>query len=125
MRNIDLYGPAKVNKEFHERAAYIARMSSAGEKSARSMAWDLFAADHLKIDDSNELTANLAKLKYVEAVERLPAYGLTMDIDSDTFVRHFFDELYVINKKVTNKGVQIVFYVFVILALFGLYQLFV
>ncbi|MCH4870672.1 hypothetical protein [Pseudomonas sp. TMW22089] len=124
MRNIDLYGHAKVTKEFHERASYIARMSSAGEKSARSMAWDLFATDQLKIDDSNERTSNFAKLKYVEAIERLRPYGLVMDIDADTFARHFFDELCVINKKVTNKGVQIVFYVFVALALFGIYKLF-
>lgn len=125
MRNIDLYGPAKVNKELQDREAYIASIPSAGEKSARSMAWDLFVADHVKLDESNEQTAKLAKLKYVEAVERLPKYGLVMDIDSETFLRHFFDELYVISKKVTNKGVQMVFYVFVALALFGLYQIFV
>lgn len=125
MRNIDLYGPAKVNKELQDREAFIVRIPSAGEKSARSMAWDLFVADHLKLDDSNERTANLAKLKYVEAIERLRPYGLVMDVDSDTFARHFFDELCVINKKVTNKGVQIVFYVFVALALFGIFKIFI
>lgn len=124
MRNIDLYGAAKVNKELKNREAFIVRIASAGEKSARSMVWDLFVADHLTLDDSNAQTANLANLKYAEAVERLPKYGMVMDIDSQTFVRYFFDELYVINKKVTHKGVQLVFYVFVALGLFGLYQLF-
>ncbi|MFV3402454.1 hypothetical protein ACNFIC_00675 [Pseudomonas sp. NY15463] len=124
MNNVELYGCEKVNRELRARSMDIARLSSSGEKSARSMAWDLFVADHLKLDDSNERTSNLAKLKYSEAKERLPEYGLQMDIDSDAFVRYFFDELFIINKKVTNKGVQIVFYVFVALGLFGIYQLF-
>lgn len=34
------------------------------------------------------------------------------------------DELWVINKSVTKKGVQLVFYVFVALGLFGLYKIF-
>ena len=124
MSNVELYGRDKINRELRARAMDVAHISSPGEKSARSMAWDLFVADHLKLDDSNERTSNLARLKYSEAKERLLEYGLQMDIDSDAFARCFFDELFIINKKVTNKGVQVVFYVFVALGLFGIYQLF-
>lgn len=125
MRNIELYGHAKVNKELQERASVIERLPSEGEKTARIMAWNSFVQDQIDLEDSNERTANLAKLKYGEAVDLLPQHGLVMDLDAKKFVDHFFDELSVINRKVTNKGVQIVFYVFVALGLFGIYKIFV
>lgn len=125
MRNLDLYGIQKVNSELHQRAAVVDRIASLGEKTARIMAWQCFIQDQIQLDDSNERTANLARIKHGEAIAAFWETGEKMDIDSNTFVSHFFDELGVINKKVTKKGVQIVFYVFVALGLFGLYKLFV
>ncbi|TPG75155.1 hypothetical protein [Pseudomonas mandelii] len=124
MRNLDLYGIAKVNKELHERAVVVDRILSLGEKTARIMAWQCFVQDQIKLDDSNERTANLARMKRGEAIEAYWETGEEMDTDSDTFVSHFFDELGVINRKVTKNSVQIIFYVFVALGLFGLYKLF-
>lgn len=125
MRNLDLYGIQKVNSELHQRAAVVDRIASLGEKTARIMAWQCFIQDQIQLDDSNERTANLVRIKHGEAIAAFWETGEKMDIDSNTFVSHFFDELGVINKKVTKKGVQIVFYVFVALGLFGLYKLFV
>lgn len=125
MRNLDLYGIQKVNSELHQRAVTVDRIPSLGEKTARIMAWQCFIQDQIQLDDSNERTANLARIKHGEAIAAFWETGDEMDIDSNTFVSHFFDELGVINKKVTKKSVQIVFYVFVALGLFGLYKLFV
>lgn len=124
MRNLDLYGIAKVNKELHERAVVVDRIPSLGEKTARIMAWQCFIHDQINLDDSNEQTANLARMKRGEAIAAFWETGDEMDIDSNQFVSHFFDELGVINKRVTKKSVQVVFYIFVALGLFGLYKLF-
>ncbi|SOB50074.1 hypothetical protein [Pseudomonas lundensis] len=124
MRNLDLYGIEKVNKELHERAVMVDRIASLGEKTARIMAWQCFIQDLINLDDSNERTSNLARIKHGEAVAAFWESGDDMDIDSNQFVSIFFDELGVINKKVTKKSVQIVFYVFVALGLFGLYKIF-
>lgn len=124
MRNLDLYGIEKVNKELHERAVMVDRIASLGEKTARIMAWQCFIQDLINLDDSNERTSNLARIKHGEAVAAFWESGDDMDIDSNQFVSIFFDELGVINKKVTKKSVQIVFYVFVALGLFGLYKVF-
>ncbi|EKT4455633.1 hypothetical protein H8F21_20920 [Pseudomonas sp. P66] len=124
MRNLDLYGIQKVNSELHQRALVVDRITSLGEKTARIMAWQCFIQDQIQLDDSNERTANLARIKHGEAIAAFWETGDQMDIDSNTFVSHFFDELGVINKKVTKKGVQIVFYIFVALGLFGLYKIF-
>ena len=124
MRNLDLYGIEKVNKELHERTVMVDRIASLGEKTARIMAWQCFIQDLINLDDSNERTSNLARIKHGEAVAAFWESGDDMDIDSNQFVSIFFDELGVINKKVTKKSVQIVFYVFVALGLFGLYKIF-
>ncbi len=124
MRNLDLYGIEKVNKELHERAVMVDRIASLGEKTARIMAWQCFIQDLINLDDSNERTSNLARIKHGEAVAAFWESGDDMDVDSNQFVSIFFDELGVINKKVTKKSVQIVFYVFVALGLFGLYKIF-
>ena len=124
MRNLDLYGIEKVNKELHERAVMVDRIASLGEKTARIMAWQCFIQDLINLDDSNERTSNLARIKHGEAVAAFWESGDDMDIDSNQFVSIFFDELGVINKKVTKKSVPIVFYVFVALGLFGLYKIF-
>ncbi|CRM44965.1 hypothetical protein [Pseudomonas sp. 35 E 8] len=124
MRNLELYGLAKVNKELHERAVVVDRLSSLGEKTARIMAWQCFIQDQLQLDDRNETTSNLARIKHGEAIAAFWETGDQMDIDSDSFVSYFFDELGVINRKVTKKGVQVAFYIFVALGLFGLYKLF-
>lgn len=124
MRNLDLYGIEKVNKELHERAVMVDRIASLGEKTARIMAWQCFIQDLINLDDSNERTSNLARIKHGEAVAAFWESGDDMDIDSNQFVSIFFDELGVINKKVTKKSVQIVFYIFVALGLFGLYKIF-
>jgi len=124
MRNLDLYGIQKVNSELHLRAVVVDRIPSLGEKTARIMAWQCFIQDLIQLDDSNERTANLARIKHGEAIAAFWETGDEMDIDSNTFVSYFFDELGIINKKVTKKGVQVVFYIFVALGLFGLYKLF-
>ncbi|MNJ21075.1 hypothetical protein D3C77_154200 [compost metagenome] len=124
MRNLDLYGIAKVNKELHERAPFVDRISSLGERTARTMAWQCFIHDQISLDSSNEQTVNLARMKRGEAIAICFETGDEMDISSDQFISYFFDELAVINKKVTKKSVQIVFYLFVALGLFGLYKLF-
>lgn len=122
MRNLDLYGIGKVNKELHERAVVVDRIASLGEKTARIMAWQCFIQDQINLDDSNERTSNLARIKHGEAIAVFCETGDEMDIDSSLFVSHFFDELGVINRKVTKKSVQIIFYIFVGLGLFGLYK---
>ncbi|PAA16441.1 hypothetical protein [Pseudomonas fragi] len=124
MRNLELYGIGKVNKELHERAEVVDRIQSPGEKAARIMAWKSFVQDQISLDDGNDHTANFARLKYGEAVSVFEGVGETMDIDANRFVSVFFDELGVINKKVTKKTVQVLFYVFVALGLFGAFKLF-
>lgn len=124
MRNLDLYGIAKVNSELQARAIVVDRIPSLGEKTARIMAWQCFIQDQLNLDDSNERTSNLARIKHGEAIAAFWETGDEMDVDSNAFVSYFFDELGVINRKVTKKGVQIAFYIFVALGLFGLYKLF-
>lgn len=124
MRNIDLYGLAKVNAELHARAALLDSKFSESEKTARIMAWNSFAQDHIKLDDSYERVINVARIRFGEAEELMASYKLSMDSDLESFTKHFYDELFEINKKVTNKGVQYVFYIFVVLGLFGLFGLF-
>lgn len=124
MRNLDLYGIAKVHSELQARAAVVDLIPSLGEKTARIMAWKCFIQDQIQLDDSNEHTANLARIKHGEAIALFWDAGDEMDLTSDKFVSCFFDELGVINKKVTKKGVQIVFYLFVGVGLFGLYKVF-
>ena len=93
MRNLDLYGIEKVNKELHERAVMVDRIASLGEKTARIMAWQCFIQDLINLDDSNERTSNLARIKHGEAVAAFWESGDDMDIDSNQFVSIFFDEL--------------------------------
>lgn len=88
------------------------------------MAWKMFCEDELKIDDNNNNLSRLAQIQYFRAVDLLPQYGLSMDVDERKFRDFFLDELWVINKSVTKKGVQLVFYLFVVLGLFGLYKIF-
>lgn len=124
MRNLDLYGIEKVNKELNKRALVLDRLSSDGVKTARIMAWNSFINDLIQMDSSNERCWRIAQIRYDEAVEIFNERGLSMDTDFSEFERNFADELNVINKKVTNKGVQLTFYIFVALGLFGLYKLF-
>lgn len=124
MRNLDLYGNQKVNTELHLRVAVIDLLPSEGEKAARMMAWGAFVDDRLKLADNNELIANLARLKYSEAKELFPSLGMNMDVEQHEFVSLFLDELGVINQKVTKKSVQVVFYIFFALGLFGIYKVF-
>lgn len=124
MSNLALYGFDKVSREFDLRAAYLTGLPSEGEKVARLMAWRAFMEDHIKLDDGNALTERLAQVKFAEAATVLSQQGLKLDVSPQQFTGFFFDELGVLNRKVTMKSVQIVFYVFVGLALFGLYALF-
>ena len=124
MRNLDLYGVATVHSVLLARAIVVDRLPSLGEKTARIMAWQCFIQDQINLEDSNERTSNLARIKHGEAIAAFWETGDEMDVDSNTFVSYFFDELGVINRKVTKKGVQIAFYIFVALGLFGLYKLF-
>ncbi|MDP2745967.1 hypothetical protein [Pseudomonas sp.] len=124
MQNLELYGLGKVNTQLHARAAALDHGFSESEKTARIMAWNSFIEDHIKLDDSYERVMNVAKVRYGEACELLANYGSPMSSDLETFAKHFYDELFVINKKVTSKGVQAVFYIFVALGIFGLFKLF-
>ncbi|WGK91257.1 hypothetical protein [Pseudomonas migulae] len=123
MKNLELYGVEKVGQELRSREAELLLITSNGEKAARTMAWEMFCADQLKIDDNNTNLTRLAQIKYFHAVDLLSQYDLSMDINELRFKDCFLDELWVINKKVTKKGVQIVFYIFVALGLFGLYKM--
>lgn len=124
MENLHLYGLAKVNQELHARAAVLDRDYSESEKLARLLAWNSFVEDRCKLDDSYSAVMGVARLRYGEAIEIMASHGRRMETDVEQFAKQFYDELFVINKKVTNKGVQWVFYAFVALGLFGLYKLF-
>jgi hypothetical protein len=124
MGNLALYGFDKVHRELHQRATYLNCLPSEGEKVARLMAWRAFIEDHIKLDDGNALTERLAQVKFAEASTVFSQQGLTLDITDKQFSDFFFNELGVLNRKVTMKSVQVVFYVFMALALFGLYALF-
>lgn len=119
MRNLELYGVEKVAQELRSRELHILSIASNGEKAARTMAWKMFCEDELKIDDNNNNLSRLAQIQYFRAVDLLPQYGLSMDVDERKFRDFFLDELWVINKSVTKKGVQLVFYLFMALGLFG------
>ncbi|WKV85125.1 hypothetical protein LJJ44_03315 [Pseudomonas sp. B24_DOA] len=103
MRNLELYGGEKVAQELRKRELQLLSIDSNGEKAARTMAWKMFCDDELKIDDSNSNLSRLAQIKYFHAVDLLPQYGLSMDIDERKFRDCFLDELWVINKSVTKK----------------------
>ncbi|UMZ15068.1 hypothetical protein I9018_15785 [Pseudomonas sp. MPFS] len=124
MRNLELYGFSKVNKEANERVFSIGLLDSEGEKAARMMAWQCFAEDRVKIDDRNELTAKIARIKYAEALAIFEEAGVEMDIDINDFTSFFFDELIVLSRRVTQKSVQYAFYFLLALGVFGIYKLF-
>lgn len=123
MGNLELYGPANVSKQLNARAEALEKAYGESEKLARLFAWNSFIESRFKLDDSYERVMNVARLRYGEAVEAMAAYGLVLETDIEEFAKLFYDELFVINKMVTHKGIQWVFYGFVALGLFGLYKL--
>lgn len=126
MRNIGIYGTERVGKAMRSRAVELEALRSEGEKAARMMAWHSFITDLVSLDDGYERVMNVARTRYGEAAELFIDSGQEMDTgyDNESFSKHFYDELFVINKRVTNKAVQATFYIFVALALFGLFKLF-
>ncbi|WP_409300073.1 hypothetical protein [Pseudomonas sp. KCJK8993] len=124
MRNVDLYGAEKVNKELHQRARALDRLPSDGEKTARIMAWNSFINDLIKVDDRNSRLMSVARIRYDKAVAIFDERGLYLDTSWEQFERHFYNEAGVIARKVTNKWVKAAFYICVALALFGFYKIF-
>ncbi|AYQ14587.1 hypothetical protein [Escherichia coli] len=120
MTNLELYGIQKVQSAYHLRLREIEQLSAPGERNARIMAWNAFVDDQISLDNSNTTTGNIARIKYSELIEMEGNVSIT---DTD-FIRYFFDETYIINKRVTSKKIQFVFYIFLGLAAYGIYSFF-
>ena len=121
MANIDIYGFDKVNRAYRIRLQKIELLHSSGERMARIMAWNAFVNDQFQMDDGNSAVDRVAKIKYLESLELNDG---SIGIDDIDFVRYFYDETCIINKMVPSKKVQLVFYIFLAAAIYGIYSFF-
>ncbi|WP_144955980.1 hypothetical protein [Pseudomonas oryzihabitans] len=123
MTNLHIYGHEKFKVELGKRSVALQSLYPQGERLARLSAWKAFMEDRISLDVKNDHAKVVAEYYYVEFMANSVDTGIVLDISPDKFSRAFLDELHVINQKVTHKGVQVVFYVFLALATFGLLKL--
>ncbi len=84
------------------------------------MAWNAFIDDEISLDNSNTTTRNIASKKYIDFIE----IGGNVSISDTDFIHYFVKETFIINKRVTSKKIQFVFYIFLGLAAYGIYSFF-
>ncbi|EKT58480.1 hypothetical protein [Providencia sneebia] len=121
MNNTEIYGIEKINKAYRLRLQEIESCHTSGERMSRIMAWNAFINDQVRLDDTNSSTDKVASLKYMESIELNDG---DIGISEPEFINYFFDETCVINKRVTQKKVKFVFYLFLTLAAYGIYAIF-
>ena len=115
MRNLDLYGLAKVRREYAKRAVELETKSlqtmTMEEIQARVLAWNAFVRDEYTIDyNLNELLPVIKKqysvaIKCFAENDNLGVFRCSLK----EFGNYFNDEIDVISKAVTKKGVQLAF----------------
>ncbi|WP_272693518.1 hypothetical protein [Providencia sp. PROV039] len=120
MNNAKIYGIQKINRAYSLRLQEIDFCETSGERMARIMAWNAFINDQISLDDGNSSTNKIAQLKYVESIELNDG---DIGISEPEFINYFFDETYVINKRVTLKKIKFAFYLFLALAAYGIYAI--
>lgn len=108
---------------YGRRAPVLQALASEGERIARIAAWECFADGSLRRGVVGSGMSELARGKYLHALETLDEGGLFMDISAGRFVTFFSDEFSVIRTSVGAKGARVAFYLAIALALAGLYKL--
>ena len=130
MRNVDLYGIGKVYQELQKRGheleakAYQQKVITTEEGVARIAAWNAFAEDNIKIDDTIPKLKPIIDNYYKLGITEYEKDNLSFRCSLSEFENYFYDEIDVISKAVTNKGVQIAVRLFKIIFIVSVIYLF-
>lgn len=115
MKNLSIYGLAKVRCEHKKRGDEIEANSFRGmtgeECIARVLAWDAFIRDEYSIDYNLEKILPVIEKQYYIAIDAFTeSYGdASFHCSLKEFGSYFNDEIDVIAKAVTNRWAQLMF----------------